>query len=481
MERSKMIKKIIVLLCLFWPLLGKALTYEGSFKGGEVIDGVFIKKVDQTGNVENKVGQFIVNQEGEYVYCLEPFVKVNKKAIYNVYEDNYENILNMDEATWEKINLISYYGYQYQDKNHNHMDSKWYYVTQMLIWEEVYPQGSFYFTDSLNGSVDENLFKQEKEEILQLVDNHYVIPEFLMPDAFIGDTLELEDLRNVLDNYEIVGNNATINDNKLIIKVTNEEMEFKLQRKVYNTPMLIFVSESSQNIFQGSKPVITDAGYKIYAKKPTGKIVITKYGEKVNIKDEKIAFYVDYLKNVIFRLYDANNNLVEEQKSDDLGKVIFDNLEAGKYFLEEVALDGYKIVKKEGVELKLDDNNRVIDISKKVYNELKKGSITIVKQDSETKEALANVKFGLYKDGQLVFQDFTNEEGILKIDNLPIGVYEIRELKALNHYKIKTESEYVDVLEDSDQSVIIFNIPDTQLSFMEVPLFLVPSKYKKKL
>ena len=109
-------KKVWLLVFMFMLVIDvKAL----SFKGGDVIKNVFVLKVKENGEKEYKKGQFIIDSEGDYVYCLEPFVKVNNNSSYNKYTNNFAKYLGLSDELWEKINLISYYGYQYKDDTHN--------------------------------------------------------------------------------------------------------------------------------------------------------------------------------------------------------------------------------------------------------------------------------------------------------------------------------------------------------------------------
>lgn len=67
-------KKILLIICLFLSFSNKVLA--STFKGGDVINDMYIVKIDEFGNKEYKKAQFIINENNEYVYCIEPFVKV---------------------------------------------------------------------------------------------------------------------------------------------------------------------------------------------------------------------------------------------------------------------------------------------------------------------------------------------------------------------------------------------------------------------
>ena len=66
--------------------------------------------------------------------------------------------------TWQRVTDLVAFGYLYKD----HIDDKWYAITQMMIWETVDKNNSFYFTDTLNGNkVD--IYNEEKAEIERLI------------------------------------------------------------------------------------------------------------------------------------------------------------------------------------------------------------------------------------------------------------------------------------------------------------------------
>lgn len=71
----------------------------------------------------------------------------------------------------------------------------------MLIWQNVSTKARFYFTDTFKGNVNSTLFVNEIKEIYNLVNNHYKIPEFDVPDTYIGDTLSIIDRNGVLKKF----------------------------------------------------------------------------------------------------------------------------------------------------------------------------------------------------------------------------------------------------------------------------------------
>ena len=437
-------KKVWLLVFMFMLVIDvKAL----SFKGGDVIKNVFVLKVKENGEKEYKKGQFIIDSEGDYVYCLEPFVKVNNNSSYNKYTNNFAKNLGLSDELWEKINLISYYGYQYKDDTHNHMDSKWYYITQMLIWQNVSPEARFYFTDTFKGNINSTLFINEINEIYDLVNNHYTIPEFDVPDTYIGDTLSIIDRNEVLKRYA-GSENVKINGNILTIKISDVNNKFTL-RKGANNKAFIFVSTDSQNILKGKMDVPVIANYNIKGLEVKGNIEIKKYGEVID--GDKIS-----LEGVIFALYDENKNYIKETSTDKDGKAIFSNLSKGKYFIKEVNNDG-KFVLDDNyyeVNLKVNENNRIIDVFLELENKLKRGNLKIRKIDFDTKVPIKDTEFIIMKDEEIIYQGKTNTDGIIELNDLVYGIYKIKEVMASNGY-VLNEMIYEVKIDDENKDIYL--------------------------
>lgn len=435
-------KKVWLLVFMFMLVIDvKAL----SFKGGDVIKNVFVLKVKENGEKEYKKGQFIIDSEGDYVYCLEPFVKVNNNSSYNKYTNNFAKYLGLSDELWEKINLISYYGYQYKDDTHNHMDPKWYYITQMLIWQNVSPKARFYFTDTFKGNVNSTLFVNEIKEIYNLVNNHYKIPEFDVPDTYIGDTLSIIDRNGVLKNFA-GSKNVKINGNILAIEISDLSNKFTL-KKGTNNKAFIFVSSDSQNVLKGKMDVPVIANYDIKGLELKGNIKIKKYGEAID--GDKIS-----LEGVLFALFDENKNYIKETTTDKDGKAIFNNLSKGKYFIKEVSNDGKFVLDDNYYEvtLKVNENNRIIDVFLELENKLKRGNLKIKKIDFDTKIPIKDTEFIIMKDEKIIYQGRTNVDGIIELNDLVYGIYKIKEVMASNGYLLN-EMIYEVKIDDENKDV----------------------------
>lgn len=459
-------KKIIFIICLFLSFSNKILATE--FKGGEVINDMYIVKIDSNGKKEYKKAQFIINELGEYVYCIEPFTKVKNGVKYNYHENNFAQILGISEELWKKINLISYYGYNYQDNYYNHTNTKWYYITQMLLWKELYKEGSFYFTDTYKGNINETLYENEINEIYNLVNNHYKIPEFNIPEVLINDTITLKDNLNVLYKYKTDNDFLSIENNILTIKCLKEENTFTLYKEMNNSNPIIFVSNESQNILKGYINIPVSATYKIMAKKPKGTIIIKKLGEKLIINDTNHSFTLKELEGVTYSLYNENKELIKELTTNKNGEIAYTNLDLGTYYLKETKTNNNYIIDEVIHKIELTNPNNQLEVitNLTLINNLKKGKLIIKKKDANTNESIKDTIFQIYYNSELIYEGKTNESGIIEIDNLPLGTYIIKEKEPSPGY-IKNETDYIiDIIENEEiKEIEIYNIPDTSIDY----------------
>lgn len=443
-----------VLLCLLLMFSFLKTTYAYTFKGGDVINNMFIVKVKSDKTKEYKKAQFIIDESGDYVYCLEPFVKVKNEATYNEHSSDFAKYLGISEDLWQKINLVAYYGYGYKSDIINHTDPKWYYITQVLIWRLTSPSSNFYFTNTYEGSINSTLYTSEINEIYNLVNNHFVIPEFSFPTAYKNDTISVIDKKGVLKNYKTDSKNITINGNILTIKLTDNN-NFSLYKGTQSKP-IVYVSSDSQNILKGAMEVPVKANYNVDAKDVTGKISIKKYGEVYNNSD----YINEVLKDVYFTLTDEYGVYLQEKKTDSSGYIVFDNLKPGTYYIKETEkIEGYvKNEKEYKIVLELSSSNRVIDSYLEVHNTLEKGSLIIQKLDKDTKDPIKDATFQIYNGDSIIYEGKTNEEGIIKLSNIPLGTYKIIELEPATGYKV-TEAAYEVTLDKNEEvkTIVIEN------------------------
>ena len=92
---------------------------------------------------------------------------------------------------------------------------------------------------------------------------------------------------------------------------------------------------------------------------------------------------------------------------------------------------------------------------KAVIPEVKTGSLEITKVDADTKEKLVGAEFTLSRDGKIIKKGTTNEEGIVKFEDLSFGTYELTEVKAPVGYVLIKQKTKITINEENLNVVLI--------------------------
>ncbi|WP_275940643.1 SpaA isopeptide-forming pilin-related protein, partial [Bacillus sp. EE-W1] len=128
--------------------------------------------------------------------------------------------------------------------------------------------------------------------------------------------------------------------------------------------------------------------------------------------------------------------------------VKFENLVPGKYTLEETkAPEGYK-----AVEVTVEVNVVANEVVKQeVMNEKVTGQFEIVKVDANDKaKVLSGAEFTVYKDGKMVAELKTDENGKVMSPKLPLGEYTVKETKAPEGYKLSNKEWKVTIQNEKE-------------------------------
>ena len=426
MKGGKFIKKIIFIVVVFMIGVISVDARVDKIYSAEKIDGMYIRKISDSGKEVTRHGGFIRRvSDNQFVYCVEPFVDLVNNHTYDIYDSNYTAILNITDEIWNRISLIAYYGYQYG----NHTEDYWYYITQIMIWRTVYPEGEFYFTDTLGGDNNINKYAKEIAEIESLVNNHYLTPEFEEIKVNQGETKRFVDKNNVLSMYEVIDNtNVVIEGNELVINGENigiENIELRKNNDIYEEQPLIYSSNDSQKVLS--------AGY-IEPVSCMINIEVIGYTLKI-IKVDALTGDALKMDGIKFNIYDANTNeFIMEVMTDDNGEIIIDNLSKGSYKIKEIdnqEIPGYEINEKE-IYFEITGEEEIITVE--FPNNPVLGALKVLKVN-EDGNSLAGVTFGLYQsDGALVDIVVTDESGIALFENLQAGTYQLKELATIDGY-----------------------------------------------
>lgn len=393
--------------------------------------------------------QFKFTLNGKIAFCLDPKLSIKHYEYFGIPLTD----TTYDLDTQDYLNKVIYYGYDYP----NHQNERYYMATQALIWEKVSNYLIEFYTERYGYGTYIDVLN-EKNEILNLINNHNKLPYFSNNEYSynLTDYIEFED--EVLNNFEISSttwNDTYIENNKLIIKNLDNyvgNIRISLKKKSYRNDIATYYFEDgTQPLITGGKPNDVYSNLSINIK--GAKIRINKLDKDSNlpIKNKNIEFNIINLDTGNYIYINGEKNL----KINDEGYLITDMIPFGRYKITEVKSSDDYYLNENSVEILVNDDtisNNIYEFN--FYNEVKKGNIKILKVDNESKRVLNGVKFGLfanedilsnnliyYKKDQLIAEQVTNSDGIAIFNNLLYGKYYIKELEYLNGYK-KNDNKY---------------------------------------
>jgi len=338
---------------------------------------------------------------------------------------------------------------------------------------------------------------------------NYYVKEIKASEGYLLDNtkydFELKGKESITINVKEQVIKANIKVNKVYVSAKNNEnfkepnVKFELYDNNNNNNKIKEVITDENGEINLTLPygkyrlhqITTTKGYKLaedynFEVKDTKDINNTIYNEEITAKLKVIKIDKDTKKvikraNIKFKIFDINNNEyvcqnnICEFKTDSNGIMITPNvLYSGKYRLEEVdqKIDGY-LWNKESVTFEIDENSNLITDNEngilfeiKFENKRVLGNLEITKigEELEYKEigyqynkiALQGVKIGLYKDNKLIKEYKTDKEGKIKINNLELGEYILKELETTNGNML-SEKEYKVNIKYKDQHTPIVN------------------------
>jgi hypothetical protein len=462
-RRKKLKRKVlyIPLIIIFTVIISSTLIFKVN---AGTKDSTLVKEfsgyyVSITLNGSDKLtGKYIYLMNNNPVYCIEPGTDITSSS-YNSTTDLSQSGLTQEQLDY--IKLLSYYGYEY--KTHKE-DIIYYLATQELIWTYLSDM-KIYWTESLNFPIQKLNIESYKQEILNLVNNHYLKPQISSNiETYVGETLTLEDTNNILSNYYIENSghqSVSIENNKLIIEIDKDyigEDTIKLTRKDdYNQSPILFYYESSQKMLSPGGLEKQTFDIKLNIKGAT--LDIYKYDLDNNSATSQGEAT---LENAEYELYDSNKKLVTTLTTDDQAHSTLNNLTLGTYYLKEKTPSiGYKL-NEETTEITIDKpNNSII-----LYEEVIKSKIEILKlygnKNSEALTPESNITFNIYdKDNNLYSTITTNDQGECST-YLPYGSYTIKQENTTQGYE-KISDINITINENSS-SIIRYNLFNKEIT-----------------
>lgn len=479
---KKISRILIVLFIIISGIYAKATTVNAAASNGDLINGKYVDGpyyvMHEKSNGSHMWGksQFLIRStDGQFVYCVQPFVSIKENNSYDVATEDIASILKLSQESWDKIAKIAYYGYKYNFNGYDHTSEKWYAATQMLIWKIADPSIESYFTDTNKGKRNDSILEKEQQEIMKLVDNHLLLPQFdNLPDTIsVNQTITITDKRNVLENFSIDNvQNASVHKdaNSLTIKAENVgSVSFNIcnMGNIYGNPIQLYYAVDSQNAIRRGDldPIIMKINFKVNSQ---GKIQIYKSGQNLNLSNGSFYYDKKNLENIKFIIkanediysvdgtykYYSKNDVVDEIITNKDGYAVTKLLPLGKYIVEESETQNGYILDKSKYEVELvedEEKSSIVYADISLFNYLKKGKLEFTKTDLTTGKVIPNTKIEIYTyNDELIYSGLTDVNGKVIIDNLPVGKFYIIEKNPASGYKINDEKVYFEITEDGE-------------------------------
>ena len=161
------------------------------------------------------------------------------------------------------------------------------------------------------------------------------------------------------------------------------------------------------------------------------------------------------LQGAVFGLYkdaDAAEKPIDTQQTDKNGEALFADLEAGPYYVKEIAApNGYAL--DETIRPFTIGGNDAWDVKTDIENSLKQYTLKLTKKGDDGK-LLQGVEFTLSGNGISSITKSSDEDGVVKFEGLPFGRYTIAETKAPQGY-VPAGSINVEVKGDGSNGSVI--------------------------
>ena len=235
------------------------------------------------------------------------------------------------------------------------------------------------------------------------------------------------------------------------------DVTFALYDENWNLIQYIITDQNGYGVFEGNlgkyylKEIETLDGYVLnetiyeinltykdqYTQIVTEKIEITNYLKKGTLELLKVdANTGEVMPDVEFEIYDENNELIYQGKTNSDGLLIIDSIPMGEYYILEIRTNEGYVLNTDKIYFEITNNDEVVEVEMK--NNKINGTVKLFKTD-ENGNPLVGVKFALYDiNNQLIGEYVTDENGYIEIE-LDYGKYYLKEVETLDGYIISNQ------------------------------------------
>ena len=236
-----------------------------------------------------------------------------------------------------------------------------------------------------------------------------------------------------------------------------EEVDQKINGYLWNSePLRFSINEKSNIISSDDFDKILELRFT--NKEVKGAIEIKKTGEKLVIENDKYTYETISLPNVVFEVYDENNNLVGTITTDENGYARLDNLKLQKYTLKEVSSSLSHLIDNNVYEFELVYKDQYTPIITKTFtlkNYLPKGTLEFTKTDYSTDKALPNTVIEIYTEDDVLMGTYTTDDkGMVIIKDLPLSngkrYYILEKQTSDSSYLLNEEKMYFEINENGE-------------------------------
>jgi len=214
--------------------------------------------------------------------------------------------------------------------------------------------------------------------------------------------------------------------------------ESKFNKDVIGT-INITASCNTNPIFYGEAPNATIQDYAITYKPYVDYSQSTILNENTNTASIKIvkqdAESLKPIKDVIFGLYNQNDEHITSKTTNAEGIVIFDNLYQGIYKVKETQANPNYVYDDTVYEISTEYNKGTV---KTINNTHKKGNLKIIKVDKDDNSTfLDGIEFDLIDiNNKVIAHLITDANGEAFVSNINIGKYTLKETKTKENYNL---------------------------------------------